>query len=496
MTQILAWSLIAMGLMSLVLLVLLVRQTQITGRLRQEEELRHSELTQLVHRRLPALAARRTDLAEQDPGPASARFHGTEFDARLDEVVDAFRQVSVQARERAEESAENALRGVADRLLTLVYQLQQLIEDMEHEHEDPEVLGSLLPIDHKAQSLARWLFSLRVLAGSAPGRQRPTTPLYDVLRGALSTAPDYHRVRILDRPRVAVRTQAVEPLIQLFGHLLENAVTLSPSSSVVEVSTMRVANGVAVSVEDGGRGMSDHELARIQSLASGTVTAGVGDLGDPPRIGYAFTGRIAQRHGLRIVIDRRSRLAGVRVTVTLPTQLLTDAPEDATPAGLSGAHRAPAVPLSGDAGGEPTRPPGIPMPRSEESAVHQRAGARQPAEHAATTDPTPQAPEPSDAARAPHEPASHAPATARREEQPSAPADNPSPEPDAAAGQRRTRHGLPVRNRGAAAGAMPAPLPPATAPRVDPSSAGARMGAWQNAPRPKSGTADGDPHAE
>ena len=495
MTQILAWSLITMGVISLVLLVLLVRQTQITARLKHEEGLRDEELAHLVRRRLPALASRRTGLPEQDPGPATARFAGTGFDVRVEEVMDAFRGVSVQAKERAEESAENALRGVADRLLTLVYQLQQQIEDMEHEHEDPEVLGSLLPIDHKAQSLARWLFSLRVLTGSAPGRQRPTTPLYDVLRGALSTAPDYQRVRLLDRPRVAVRTQAVEPLIQLFGHLLENAVALSPSSSVVEVSTMRVANGLSVCVEDGGRGISDHELARIQALAAGEVNAGVGDLGDPPRIGYAFTGRIVQRHALRIVIDRRSRLAGVRVTVTIPTQLLTDAPEDEAPASRTGAHRAPSVPLPRDADAEPVHPPGLPAAR-EEPAVHQRAAPEEPAVPA---DPAPNVPEPSDAARAPHEPASPAPATAPREESRPEPERDPPPDQaghEQAAPDRRTRHGLPVRKRGAAVGSSPAPLPPATAPRVDPSSAGARMGAWQNAPRPKSGAADGDPHVE
>jgi hypothetical protein len=508
MTQtVLGWCLVVSGSLAAVLGVLLLRQQHITALLREDAARREEELAHLVEKRLPTVLRRQRGVRGHDPGLRRRELADSGFAGRLDAVLAAFREVTADAERRAGEAAETAVRGVADRLLTLVYQQQDLIETTEHRHHDPGVLEDLYPIDHAAQHLARRLFSLRLLTGCGPGRQRPTTGLHDLLRGAIGTAPGYHRVKILDRPRVAVRTQAVESLIHLFGHLVENAVLVSPATSDVEISTMRVGNGIAVSVSDGGKGISDHELERISALAKGTVPASVSDLGDPPRLGYPVVGLVARRHDLTVTVDRESRLAGVRVTVTLPTALLSDGDGDGGGlAGLSVPAQAPPL-VPGPPPLVPDTPP--PMPTTApagpaSAATGERAAAaerrlpeRRPA-GAEPTEPGPARPErlrPEPGQPEPGQPESAQPRPAAQEfaetetagAEAAEPAAGASPAPRTARSPQRTRHGLPVRNRQTpAADDLPAQPAARSAPSVDPTEAGARMAAWQKAARPTS----------
>lgn len=484
MTQtVLGWCLVVAGPLAAVLGVLLLRQQHIAALLRKDAARREAELAHLVERRLPTTLPHRRAAGARDPGLRERELAGSRFAGRLDTVMSAFQRVTADAEQRAGEAAETAVRGLADRLLTLVYQQQDLVEATEHRHHAPEVLRDLYPIDHTSQHLARRLFSLRLLTGSGPGRQRPTTGLHELLRGAIGTAPGYDRVRILDRPQVSVRTQAVEPLIQLFGHLVENAVLVSPASSEVEIGTVRVGNGIAVSVADGGKGINEQELERISALAKGTAPATVSDLGDPPRIGYPVIGRIAQRYGLHITVDRESRLSGLRVTVTIPTDLLAEN-DGLDSAGTPITAQAPPLVPQGPPPVPEPEPVLEPEPFVRDAPPEVRDGPP-PAHHVAEQGDE-QAREREDERTAAERTIGERAAGTREFDDPGG---GSGAEEQADQPPLRTRHGLPVRSRQAGAAAdLPAQCPPRSAPAVDPAEAGARMGAWQRAARPTRAT--------
>ncbi len=66
------------------------------------------------------------------------------------------------------------------------------------------MLEYLLRLDHLTSTMDRLLITLRLLAGGTLGRQRPETPLADVLRAGAGSIPGHDHVRLLDLPDVTV----------------------------------------------------------------------------------------------------------------------------------------------------------------------------------------------------------------------------------------------------------------------------------------------------
>ena len=118
-----------------------------------------------------------------------------------------------------------------------------------------------------------------------------------------------------DLPPVAADRQRV---VQVLTNLLSNASKYSPASSTITVTASRQDSHVAVSVADGGRGVSAEELPqlfrkflRINGADGKTEVGGEG-------LGLAICKGIVEAHGGRIWAESDGLGLGTRFTFTIP----------------------------------------------------------------------------------------------------------------------------------------------------------------------------------
>jgi hypothetical protein len=240
------------------------------------------------------------------------------------------------------------------------------IAEMQDRHDHPDVLRDLLEIDHTNAQFGRRAQAIAVLCGSWPGRQRGTSELIEVVRGATSRVRDYRRVRVNGQVDVAVESRAVEPVVLAVAELLDNAARHSQPDTTVEVTVQSAHNGACVVVDDAGVGMDGGAVERAAGLLTGRDLVDVTRLDDPPQFGFAVIGVLAARYGFSVSVDTRSPYGGVRAVVFLPTTLLT--------------HPAPAVAVPPWAGPSPTAgrptgaPPVLPTRRAAEPVETTTAG--------------------------------------------------------------------------------------------------------------------------
>jgi anti-sigma regulatory factor (Ser/Thr protein kinase) len=124
---------------------------------------------------------------------------------------------------------------------------------------------------------------------------------------------------------------AAEDLSRLLSELLDNAANQSPPNSTVGVSAHLTEQGsVLLRIEDKGIGIPPERLAELNSRLSGNPVL---DSDSVRHMGLAVVGRIADRHGMIVRLDRRVPHGAV-ATVVLPTGVVSELPE----ARWSGAH--------------------------------------------------------------------------------------------------------------------------------------------------------------
>ncbi|KFF97729.1 ATP-binding protein [Streptomyces scabiei] len=309
--------------------VLLLRQQGITRRQRRRNAVladdvraREEELRHLVTVRLPALADHPGQTVP-GVGPLDGRFAETEFGKGLDEVLARFSGAVEHAQTRADQSAKAALKASMRSIQALANEQQVSISEMQDRHDDPDVLRDLLEVDHTNAQFGRRAQAIAVLCGSWPGRQRATSPLGEVVRGATSRIRDYRRVRVHGQVDIAVESRAVEPVVLAVAELLDNAARHSQPNTKVEVDVQHVHNGACVVIDDAGVGMDAHAVQHATQLLSGRSEVDVTRLDDPPQFGFAVIGMLARRYGFTVSVDTRSPYGGVRAVAFLPTALLT-----------------------------------------------------------------------------------------------------------------------------------------------------------------------------
>ncbi|MFE9093481.1 ATP-binding protein [Streptomyces sp. NPDC007264] len=347
------WCLVAL---LLAVVLLLIRQRGITRRQRLLAETlaadvraREDEVRHLVSVRLPALADSPHDTV---PGtrPLDPRLADTDFGKCLDGVLESFSGAVAHAQVRADQSAKAALKASMHSIQALANEQQVAIAEMQDRHDHPDVLRDLLEIDHTNAQFGRRAQAIAVLCGSWPGRQRATSPLVEVVRGATSRIRDYRRVRITGEVDIAVESRAVEPVVLAVAEILDNAARHSQPNTTVEVGVNTVHNGACVIIDDAGVGMDAQSVASATELLTGRRSVDVTRLDDPPRFGLAVVGVLAVRYGFSVSVDTRSPYGGVRAVVFLPSALLThadpDAPEDPAPSAVP-APAPEAAPSSG-----------------------------------------------------------------------------------------------------------------------------------------------------
>ncbi|WP_223208025.1 ATP-binding protein [Actinopolyspora erythraea] len=309
----------------------IARQRQRIVELVREREQYLAELEHLRTKRLPALAESLNGMSTAPvPGPLR-QADGTPVSESLAELVDGIERVVRATREHTEQASRRTLTGVLDTVRGLAAEQHMAVSDMQHRHDDADVLADLYTIDHAGSQLSRRLRGFAVLFGAWIGQQRSATSLQDILRGAQSQIRDYQRISVsANNPStegesvgdLGVVTRVVEPLVLLVAELLDNAARYSPPYAQVAVGVQPAHNGVAVTIDDAGVGMPLEERRRAERLLSKQEVA-LDEIGDPPRVGFAVVGLLAARYGLTVSVDAPPLYGGMRAVVFVPNELLT-----------------------------------------------------------------------------------------------------------------------------------------------------------------------------
>lgn len=253
---------------------------------------------------------------------------GRSFDLmtmRLRESI-ARREATERQLVSARDEALAAARAKADFLTNVSHELRTPLtsilvysELLDRGHvageEATEFMGA---IAEQAQHLHRIVEQVLDLTGTTAWAPA-ATDLRATVRAALAELPEAGRRRITlriagDLPRVA---GVHERLVQLWQHLIDNALRFSPEATSVELEAFRGRGAVVVRVVDHGRGIARADLQRIfdpfcqitEDMLTGK-SAGVG-------LGLTIARNIVDRLGGSIRVD--STLGeGATFTVELP----------------------------------------------------------------------------------------------------------------------------------------------------------------------------------
>ncbi|MFD4026783.1 ATP-binding protein [Streptomyces sp. NPDC058576] len=292
------------------------------------------------------VAARRP---AQPPTPGADAFDllGQEMARGQDAAVAAVVQASQLFSSAGNEQKVEVFVNLARRLQSLVHREIQILDELEHEVEDPDLLKGLFHVDHLATRIRRHAENLAVLGGAVSRRQwsNPVT-MTEVLRSAIAEVEQYPRVKLVPPMDGTLRGHAVADVIHLLAELVENATVFSAPHTQVLLRVQHVTAGLALEVEDRGLGMPDHEQKRMNALLSDPDQVNVAHLLQDGRIGLFVVSALARRHGIAVRLQSNI-YGGTQAVLVLPQSLLgadPDAPPspDAVPVPPPGAvHRPP-----------------------------------------------------------------------------------------------------------------------------------------------------------
>ncbi|MFD4033374.1 sensor histidine kinase [Streptomyces sp. NPDC058637] len=295
---------------------------------------------------------------EPVPAPRAARPAGPDADAfdllalemgrAQDGAVAAVVQASQMFRSDGNEQKVEVFVNLARRLQSLVHREIQILDELEHEVEDPDLLKGLFHVDHLATRIRRHAENLAVLGGAVSRRQwsNPVT-VTEVLRSAIAEVEQYPRVKLVPPIDGTLRGHAVADVIHLLAELVENATVFSAPHTQVLLRAQRVTAGLALEVEDRGLGMPDAEQKRMNALLADPDQVNVGHLLQDGRIGLFVVASLARRHGIAVRLQSNI-YGGTQAVLVLPQVLLgidgdANAAPDAAPVPPPGAvHRPPA----------------------------------------------------------------------------------------------------------------------------------------------------------
>nr|MDT0660241.1 nitrate- and nitrite sensing domain-containing protein [Micromonospora sp. DSM 115978] len=208
---------------------------------------------------------------------------------------------------------------VGRRTQNLVGRQIALIDRLEQQETEPSRLQHLYRLDHVSSRLRRNASSLVVLSGSAGGDGHVAPmPLGDVVRLALGEIEDYTRVDVQIRVDVMVTPGVIGDLVLALAELMENGTAFSPPHTRVTVSAEMVPGGARVSLVDHGIGMSPERMAEENARLTRRERL---DLTPTEVLGLFVVGRLARRHGWRVVLSPTPG-GGVTVEVDIDDKLL------------------------------------------------------------------------------------------------------------------------------------------------------------------------------
>ncbi|MFJ9457937.1 ATP-binding protein [Kitasatospora sp. NPDC101447] len=280
-----------------------------------------AEIGHLAQERVAATAVRLSHANAPVVGPLDPQIVGPEAVRALQSVLDATAAALADERERVDAAARAAMRGATSRIQTLLYQIQSLVQQLQHDNDDPR----LLEVDFRNEVALRRIQTVAVLCEAWPGLARTDSPLAEVVVGALSRVPGYARVKVanhLREHRLAVVARAAEPIAVTIAELLANATAYSHPETDVPVTVQQGGRGALVIIDDSGIGMDEDQLRRARRLLSGPPDLLLTELGNPPKTGFAVIGKLARQYGFSCHIEP-SPYGGMRTILRIPAGLVT-----------------------------------------------------------------------------------------------------------------------------------------------------------------------------
>ncbi|MFS0695414.1 ATP-binding protein [Streptomyces nitrosporeus] len=319
---------------------------------------------------VPERDAARHAGAGEDPFDLLAHEMDRGQDAAVAALVEASRLSHGTGDERkaGDEQKVEVFVNLARRLQSLVHREIQILDELEHEVEDPDLLKGLFQVDHLATRIRRHAENLAVLGGAVSRRQWSSpVSMVEVLRSATAEVEQYPRVKLVPPVDGTLNGHAVADVIHLLAELVENATVFSAPHTQVLLRAQRVTAGLALEVEDRGLGMPGHEQKRMNTLLNDPDRVDVAHLLQDGRIGLFVVASLARRHGIAVRLQSNI-YGGTQAVLVLPEALL-GADEDPGTAGdaVPGAvpRAQPADVHRPPAGGGTAAPPAASRPRQE-----------------------------------------------------------------------------------------------------------------------------------
>ncbi|SEP58916.1 Signal transduction histidine kinase [Streptomyces sp. yr375] len=243
-----------------------------------------------------------------------------------DGAVTAVVQAAQLSSQAGSEQKLEVFVNLARRLQSLVHREISILDELEHEIEDPDLLKGLFHVDHLATRIRRHAENLAVLGGAVSRRQwsNPVC-MTEVLRSAIAEVEQYSRVKLVPPIDGELRGHAVADVIHLLAELVENATVFSAPHTQVLLRANLVTSGLAVEVEDRGLGMPVEEQVRMNALLADPDQVNVGRLLADGRIGLFVVSQLARRHGIRVRLQSNI-YGGVQAVLVVPQALLGSPP--------------------------------------------------------------------------------------------------------------------------------------------------------------------------
>ncbi|MFI6762804.1 nitrate- and nitrite sensing domain-containing protein [Micromonospora sp. NPDC050417] len=297
--------------------------TRLTGSAERVARLTEAELVRIVDDETESSRPIRLD-------PVEVGAHDEIGD--LARAFDRVQRMAAELVERQAASRRNVAQmfgHVGRRTQNLVGRQIALIDQLEQRETDPTRLQHLYRLDHVSSRLRRNASSLVVLSGSAgsDGHVAPL-PLSDVARLALGEIEDYTRVDVQVQSDLLLAPAAIGDLALTLAELMENATTFSPPHTRVMISSQTTPDGVRITLSDHGIGMPPERLAEENARLTRRERL---DLAPTELLGLFVVGRLARRHGWRVVLSGTPG-GGVTANLDLDSHLLVTTPTGPHPA--------------------------------------------------------------------------------------------------------------------------------------------------------------------
>ncbi|MGW0770666.1 sensor histidine kinase [Streptomyces sp. NPDC002676] len=220
------------------------------------------------------------------------------------------------------------LRRLAMREHALVGKALQALSQLEMLTDDPELLAKVFEIDHLVTRMRRQVESTAVLGGQSLRSVRRPVPVTTALRGAVSEVVQYPRVTVAAGPvgaELGLPGHVGPDLTHLLAELIENACECSDPATKVTVRAQRVANGLAVEVEDRAIPMHPQTRAQMNQLLKAPDVVDVSGQVRAGQLGLLVAAKIAQSHGLSVLLQE-NMTGGTTALVVIPARLLVAIP--------------------------------------------------------------------------------------------------------------------------------------------------------------------------